>query len=151
MDIRLDELKSNEVIQLLQDHLDEMALHSPPESVHALDLKALQQPDVSFWAIRDAGVLLGCGALKQIGIEHAEIKSMRTAYAHRGKGVAKAMLLHILNEARHNGIKRLSLETGSMEGFLPARRLYEAHGFEYCDPFVGYTEDPHSVFMTREL
>ncbi len=151
MNIRLDELKSSEVIQLLQDHLDEMALHSPPESVHALDLEALRQPDVSFWTIWSGDELLGCGALKQIENEHAEIKSMRTAYAHRGRGVAKAMLWFVLDEARARGIKRLSLETGSMDGFIPARKPYEANGFEYCDPFIGYLEDPHSVFMTREL
>lgn len=151
MDIRLDELKSTDVIQLLQDHLDEMALHSPAESMHALDIEGLKKPGVSFWSIRDEDELLGCGALSQISKDHAEIKSMRTAYAHRGKGVGKAMLLFILEHARRQGIKRLSLETGSMEGFIPARQLYEAYGFEYCEPFEGYAEDPHSVFMTLEL
>ena len=151
MDIRLDDLQSKEVQQLLQDHLDEMALHSPPESVHALDLDALRQPDVSFWTAWDGDQLLGCGALKLIADKHAEIKSMRTAYDQRGRGIAKAMLLFVLDEAGVQGIKRLSLETGSMDGFIPARRLYESNGFEYCDPFVGYVEDPYSAFMTREL
>lgn len=151
MDIRLDELTSADVIQLLQEHLDEMASHSPAESMHALDLEGLKMSNVSFWVIREEGELLGCGALSQISKDHAEIKSMRTAYAHRGKGVGKAMLLFILEQANNRGITQLSLETGSMEGFLPARQLYEAHGFEYCEPFEDYIEDPHSVFMTRLL
>lgn len=151
MDIRLDELTSADVIQLLQEHLDEMASHSPAESMHALDLEGLKMPNVSFWVIREEGELLGCGALSQISKDHAEIKSMRTAYAHRGKGVGKAMLLFILEQANNRGITQLSLETGSMEGFLPARQLYEAYGFEYCEPFEDYIEDPHSVFMTRRL
>ena len=151
MDIKPDDLTSLEVIQLLQDHLDEMALHSPPESMHALDLQALKQAEVSFWTVWESDVLVGCGAIKRLSDSHAEIKSMRTACAHRGSGVAKVMLAYILEYAQQQNIKRLSLETGSMEGFIPARRLYEAHGFDYCEPFEGYTLDPHSVFMTRKL
>jgi putative acetyltransferase len=95
--------------------------------------------------------LLGCGALKELSPVHGEIKSMRTALAHRRKGVAHAVLRHIIAEARRRSYTRLSLETGSMPAFEPARRLYESFGFRSCPPFAGYTEDPNSVFLTRML
>jgi putative acetyltransferase len=151
MEIKVDDLTGAEVHELLREHLRNMHLHSPPESVHALDLEGLRRPGITFWAVREAGELLGCGALKELDPTHAEIKSMRTASKHLRRGVARALLRHILEEARRRGYKRLSLETGSAEAFDPARRLYEAFGFEYCGPFEGYTEDPFSVFMTLEL
>jgi putative acetyltransferase len=151
MDIRVDDLSSPEIAQLLREHLDDMHRHSPPESVHALDLDSLRRPDITFWSVRQGPVLLGCGALKQLDPAHGEIKSMRTAAAHLRKGVAARMLAHILDEAKRRAYRRLSLETGSMDAFLPARRLYERHGFRYCGPFGDYVEDPYSVFMTREL
>jgi putative acetyltransferase len=149
--IKKDDLTGPEVAALLEDHLREMALHSPPESIHALDLDALRKPEITFWSVWDKDELVGCGALKQLGAHHAEIKSMRTAPSHRGKGIAKQMLKHILSEAERRGITRLSLETGSMAAFDPARRLYSGFGFVYCDPFADYKEDPNSVFMTKEL
>jgi putative acetyltransferase len=149
--IKKDNLTGPEVAALLEDHLREMALHSPPESIHALDLDALRKPEITFWSVWDKDELVGCGALKQLGAHHAEIKSMRTAPSHRGKGIAKQMLKHILSEAERRGITRLSLETGSMAAFDPARRLYSGFGFVYCDPFADYKEDPNSVFMTKEL
>ena len=124
---------------------------SPPESVHALDLAALRKPEITFWtAWRDAE-LLGCGALKELDPTHGEIKSMRTASARRRTGVGRAVLAHIVAEARARSYSRLSLETGSMEAFAPARRLYETFGFTYCPPFGDYADDPNSVFMTRAL
>jgi putative acetyltransferase len=128
-----------------------MAIHSPPESIHALDLEALRQPEITFWTIWEGGELLGCGALKELDSRHAEIKSMRTASPHLRKGVAKNLLQHILEEARRRGYIRLSLETGSMAAFEPARQLYAKFGFAYCEPFADYVEDPYSVFMTKEL
>lgn len=124
---------------------------SPPESVHALDLEALRRPDISFWTVWSDGELLGCGALKQLDARHAEIKSMRTATAHRGRGVARAVLTHLINEGRRRGYARLSLETGSMAAFAPAQRLYSGFGFAYCAPFADYVDDPNSVFMTLAL
>ena len=124
---------------------------SPPESVHALDLAALRRPEITFWTAWDDGALLGCGALKELDRAHGEVKSMRTAANQRRKGVARAMLEHIVAEARARSYARLSLETGSMAAFLPARRLYEGFGFTYCAPFADYTDDPNSVFMTRTL
>lgn len=149
--ITLDDLSGPEVAELLADHLREMHQHSPPQSVHALELDALKTPDITFWSIWSGDRLVGCGALKELDAAHAEIKSMRTAPEFRGKGAGKLMLRHILDTAKQRGYARLSLETGSMAAFDPARRLYENHGFEYCGPFAGYILDPYSVFMTKRV
>ncbi len=140
-----------DVLQLLGEHLADMNATSPPESVHALDPAALAGPGISFWTAREGSRLLGCAALKHLAPGDAEIKSMRTANAARGRGVASALLRHVLAEARHSGYRRLFLETGSLEFFAPARRLYERHGFRDCPPFAGYGLDPNSVFMTLQL
>jgi putative acetyltransferase len=149
--IRLDDLAGPEIRSLLEEHLRSMHELSPPESVHALDLAALRKPEIAFWTAWSRGELLGCGALKELDPTHGEVKSMRTASARRRTGVGRAMLTHIILEARTRSYARLSLETGSMEAFAPARRLYESFGFTSCAPFADYTEDPNSVFMTRTL
>jgi len=149
--IRVDDPRHPAVHALLREHLGAMALHSPPESIHALDPDALRHTSITFWTAWDGGELLGCGALKALDAEHAELKSMRTAAAHLRKGVARALLAHILGEARARGHRRLSLETGSAAAFAPAHRLYEGFGFVRCGPFGDYAEDPYSVFMTRVL
>jgi putative acetyltransferase len=151
MEIRRDDLTGTEIRALLAEHLENMNQLSPPESVHALDVAALLQPEITFWTVWVDGTLLGCGALKELSPLHGEIKSMRTASAHRRKGVARAMLQHIMAEARRRSYTRLSLETGSMPAFDPARRLYESFDFTYCPPFAEYTADPNSVFLTRAL
>ena len=151
MEIRLDNLRGPEIIRLLNEHLRSMTLHSPPESVHALDLQTLRQPEVSFWSAWKADELLGCGAIRELDARHAEIKSMRTASGHLRKGVAAALLQHIVSEARKRAYQRLSLETGSAPAFAPARNLYASFGFVPCEPFADYVPDPHSVFMTRTL
>jgi putative acetyltransferase len=151
MEIRLHDLTGAEIADLLQEHLKSMYLHSPPESVHALDLDALRRPGITMWTAWQGAALLGCGALKELDPRHGEIKSMRTAAAHLRKGVARALLRHILEEARRRAYRRLSLETGSMAAFAPARRLYAGFGFRYCAPFGDYVEDPNSVFMARDL
>lgn len=151
MRIELDDLTRPQVQALLREHLDNMYAVSPPESVHALDLDALRKPDVTFWSVWEGDRLLGCGALKALDARHGEIKSMRTAPAHRRRGVARVVLQHIIDEARSRRYERLSLETGSMDAFLPAQRLYESFGFEYCAPFADYVLDPNSVFMTKRL
>ena len=135
----------------MQEHLQSALQHSPPESVHALDVEGLRKPEITFWTAWESGDLLGCGALKELDSQHGEIKSMRTASLHLRKGVARKLLDHIIAEARRRGYRRLSLETGSMAAFAPARRLYSKFGFTYCGPFADYLEDPYSVFMTREL
>jgi len=151
MNIRLDDLSGSAIRDLLEEHLQSMAQLSPPESVHALDLAALRRPGISFWTAWSDSVLLGCGALKELGPGHGEIKSMRTSTAHRRNGVARAMLTHIVAEAGHRSYARLSLETGSAPAFEPARKLYASFGFSHCGPFGDYVDDPHSVFMTRAL
>lgn len=151
MQIKLDDLSGPEIRALLEEHLRNMNEVSPPESVHALDIDKLRGPDVTFWTAWSGGELLGCGALRELTPKHGEIKSMRTSSAHRRKGVARAVLDHIMEEARTRSYDRLSLETGSMKAFEPARKLYESFGFTYCSPFADYVADPHSVFMTRRL
>ena len=146
-----DDLSRAEVVALLREHLDDMVRHSPPGSVHALDAGALRAPDVTFWTAWDGAQLLGCGALKQLHRGHGEIKSMRTARAHLGQGVATALLSHLIDESVRRLYARLSLETGSGPAFDAALALYEKFGFEYCGPFAGYREDPFSRFMTLDL
>lgn len=151
MNIRVDDLRGPEVRGLLEEHLHTMTLYSPPGSIHALDLDALRAPDVTFWTAWEDAELLGCGALRELDPSHGEIKSMRTATPHLRKGVASAMLRHIVDEGRRRGYRRISLETGSAAAFVPARRLYAGFGFASCGPYAGYAEDPYSVFMTRVL
>lgn len=144
-------LERDDVRALLSEHLTEMFATSPAESVHALDLDALRQEAISFWTAREDGRLLGCGALKDLGSGHGEIKSMRTTALARGRGVATTLLEHLVRNARERGFTRLSLETGTEPYFAPARRLYVRHGFEPCEPFADYVPDPHSVFLTRAI
>ena len=149
--IRTDDLQGPEIAALLQAHLDNSALHSPPESVHALDLDRLRRPEVTFWTAWDGRDLMGCGALKRLDAGHGEVKSMHTAEAARGRGVGSAMLRHIMAAAAARGMSRLSLETGSWAYFAPARALYARHGFVECAPFGNYREDANSIFMTLEI
>ena len=151
MEIKRDDLTGAEIAELLREHLANMADNSPPESVHALPIEQLRKPDITFWSVWDGSQLLGCGALKELDPRHGEIKSMRTASAHRRKGVAARLLEHILDEARRRKYNRVSLETGSMAAFIPAHRLYTKFGFKECGPFAQYVEDPNSIFMTKEL
>lgn len=151
VDIRIDPLTGPEIARLLREHLDDMARHSPPESIHALDLEKLRRPDITFWSAWRDDALLGCAALRELDPAHGEIKSMRTAARHARTGVASALLRHLLDEATRRCYRRLSLETGSMAAFAPARTLYARFGFQPCGPFADYVEDPCSVFMTRAL
>ena len=139
------------VQSLLREHLDRMAEISPPESCHALDATGLDHPDVTFWSAWAGDVLAGCGALRELDAEHGEVKSMRTVDGFLRRGVATRILETILDTARQRGYARLSLETGSMEEFLPARTLYARHGFGYCPPFGEYVLDPNSLYMTLEM
>ena len=149
--IKVDDLTDPRIAEFLEDHLVDMHSTSPPESVHALDLHGLRKPEITFWSAWSQSTLVGCGALKRLSDEHGELKSMRTSPMHRRNGIATILLQHVLNEARRAGYRRLSLETGSMEFFEPARALYERHGFEYCPPFGDYQPDPNSVFMRLDL
>ncbi len=151
MEIRIGDLDTPEVVALLREHLQSMHLHSPPDSIHALDLESLRKPDITFWSAWEGSELLGCGAMKELDPLHGEIKSMRTVSAHLRKGVAARLLEHITDEAKRRSYQRLSLETGSMQAFSPAHRLYASFAFEPCGPFADYVEDPYSIFMTRRI
>ncbi|WP_134738877.1 GNAT family N-acetyltransferase [Nocardioides sp. 503] len=137
------------VVAFLEEHVAQLRDVTPPGSSHALDLDGLRAPSVRFWSVTDEdGDLLGCAALKTLGPDHAELKSMRTATGRTRQGVATALLRHVLDEARSAGAARVSLETGSFDFFAPARALYVRHGFVECEPFGDYRPDPHSTFMT---
>ncbi len=151
MEIRIDDLRGPEIVALLREHIECMAQVSPPESRHALDLEQLRQPGITFWTVWDDRQLVGCGALKEIDLSHGEVKSMRTAKTHLRQGVASTLLQHIIAEAKRRGYRRLSLETGSVPYFEPARSLYRKAGFKACEAFVGYRPDPNSNFFTREI
>ncbi len=151
MRIEIDNLERPQVIALLEEHLQDMYATSPPESVHALDVSKLKLPSITVWTGWDGDQLLGCVAMSQLEDGHAELKSMRTTSAARKQGVASRLLNHVIEQAKHQGIQRLSLETGSMAFFEPAHRLYEKHGFVYCEPFGDYQPDPNSRFMTLAL
>lgn len=136
---------------LFERHTADMHADTPPESIHMMDRSALEAPGIAFFVLREAGVPLAMGAFKRIDGSHAEIKSMHVLAEHRGRGLSRAMLDHLLAEARAAGCRRLSLETGAQPAFAPARGLYARAGFAECPPFEGYGPDPNSVFMTRTL
>ena len=151
LNFRIDDLTGEATRELIERHLVGMRASSPPESVHALDIDSLRAPDVTFWSVWVENEIAGCGALKRLDARRGEIKSMRVADKFLGRGVGKALLQHLIGEARARGMESLWLETGSSEAFTPALRLYESAGFTRCDPFDGYVEDPFSVFMMRMI
>jgi putative acetyltransferase len=149
--IIVDDLSGSEIAALLAEHLQSMHSHSPPESVHALDLAGLRAPGITFFTAWEDSQLVGCGALKELDSRHGEIKSMRTAQAFLGRGVATAILTRLIAESKQRAYGRISLETGSGAAFEAALTLYRKFGFEYCEPFGDYQEDPFSRFMTLRL
>lgn len=151
IEIRPDDLTGDDTRRLIALHLAGMHDTSPPESVHALDIDALRHPSLSVWSAWIDGELAGIGALKVLDADRGEIKSMRVADRFRGAGVGRALLRHIVADARGRGMSSLWLETGTTEDFAPAQRLYGSEGFVPCGPFEGYALDPFSVFMTRTL
>ena len=146
-----DDPRANDVRQLLHRHLTFAQSTTPPEDVHALDLDGLLDPAISFFSCRVDGELLAIGALKRLDDGHAEVKSMHTAEAARGHGLGRAMLEHLLGIARERGYRRVSLETGAMDAFAPARALYESAGFVHTGPFADYGPSRNNVYMTRSL
>jgi putative acetyltransferase len=128
-----------------------MRAGSPPSACHVLPVDGLKDPAIRFFTLREDGVLLGCGALKQLEPGHGEIKSMRTADAALGRGVGKALLDHIIATARSEAMTRLSLETGSTEQFAAANRLYEREGFDRTGPFGGYSNTAFTRFFTKSI
>lgn len=151
IDFRRDDLSGAATQALVARHLVGMHANSPACSVHAFNLDKLRQPGVTFWSGWIDGEIAVIGALKQLDADNGEIKSMRVADAFLGRGAGRAMLDHVLAQARRMGLKTLWLETGSTPDFDPALKLYETAGFAVCGPFADYKLDPFSIFMTREL
>jgi putative acetyltransferase len=151
MQITMGDFQNPQVQALLKHHLEGMRANSPICGVHALDLSGLQKPEIAFWTVWDGNELMGCGALKDLGNRTGEIKSMRTWPQHVRKGVAKAMLTHIMATARERGYKHLSLETGSGPAFEPALALYRTHGFKAGGAFADYVKSEFSQFLHLEL
>lgn len=135
----------------LQAHLDDLESTAPPEGRHALDISALQKSGVRLWVATDGGVIVGTVALAELVPGHEELKSMRTEPLRRGQGIASSLLDYALADARGRGVDRISLETGAMEFFAPARRLYERAGFQRCGAFGTYIDDPLSAYYTLAL
>ena len=149
--IEVDDPRRDDVRALLEAHLRFAHEMTPPEDVHALDLDGLLDPAITFYSVRLDGELLGVGAIKELDTEHAELKSMHTAAAARRRGVARALVEHLVAVARERGARRVSIETGTGEAFVPARALYAAAGFVPCGPFADYTVTENNTFMTLEL
>jgi len=148
LNIQIGSVDNPQIVNLIREHLAAMEPTAPAESRHALDLSGLSDDSITLWSVWDGNQLAGIGALKRISQTHAEIKSMKTAKTFLRKGIASLLLNHIIEEAKKSGYQQLSLETGSMDFFAPARKLYSSFGFLECGPFEGYIEDPNSVFMT---
>jgi putative acetyltransferase len=150
-EISADDPRAPDVRRLLEVHVAFARGQTPPEDAHAMDVQELVDPAVRFFSLRRNGELLAVGALKRLDPDHAEVKSMHTAQAVRGQGIARRMLEHLIAVARAEGYRRLSLETGSMAAFEPARSLYAGAGFTTCDPFGDYRFSPNSTYMTLDL
>jgi putative acetyltransferase len=151
MHIIVDQLTHPAVHALLEEHLANMRAISPPCRVHALDLAKLRAPGITFWSAWEDDALVGVGALKALSATQGEIKSMRTPAARRRAGAGRALLMHILAQAKARGYTHLYLETGATAAFTPAQTLYQSAGFTVCGPFADYLEDPHSMFMVKQL
>jgi putative acetyltransferase len=149
--IAVDDPRAEDVRALLERHLAFTNATSLPEDMHALDVEALCDPAVTFFGLREDGELLGVAALKRIDDGHAEIKSMHTAQAARGRGVGRRLVEHLLAVARERGFRRVSLETGSGPPFAAARGLYASAGFVPCPRFGDYPDSPNSAYMTLML
>lgn len=151
--IRAQDPATPAIRPIIAAHLAHSAAVTPVESRHAMTPEALRDTGASFWAMFDGEDPVAIGALKWLGADRAEVKSMHVAAQARGRGLAQRMLDHLVAEARAKGIRVLLLETGSdaIPAFDPARRLYERAGFSYCPPFAPYVDDPMSAFMMREL
>jgi len=148
-EIAIDDPRAADVRVLLERHLTSSRGNSPPGADHALDVDELVDPTITFFSFRRDGELQGVGALKILSADHAELKSMHTAEAARGRGIGRAMVDHLVGLARARGISRVSIETGSQPAFAPARALYASAGFQPCDAFGDYEPSPNSAFMTR--
>jgi putative acetyltransferase len=151
LDIGIADPRTDDVRQLIELHLQFGRSHSPPQDAHALEVDGLLDPGVTLFSARGRGELLAIAALKRIDDQHAELKTLHTVEHARGRGIGRAMLDHLLVTARDRGFARVSLETGSMEAFAPARSLYASTGFGPCGPFGDYRQSPNSSYMSKRI
>jgi len=151
IEIKQDNPTNPAIIELLQQHHQQMLQHSPKDSVHALDVDSMDKPNITFYSAWFGDKLAGCIALKQLDKHHGELKSMRTATTFVRQGVAKQLLSHLMGQAKQLGLTKLSLETGTAMAFQPAIALYQDAGFIPCQPFADYRYDPYSCFMSISL
>jgi putative acetyltransferase len=147
----VDDPRAADVRGLVARHLEFAHEHTPAENVNAMGSEALNDGAITLFSARRSDELLAIGALKELDARHGELKSMHVAQAVRGQGIGRTMLEHLLQEARRRGYERVSLDTGTMEAFVPARTLYESAGFEPCEPFGDYTVTPDNTYLTLEL
>ena len=140
-----------EVNQLLKKHFVELRSVSPKGSTHVLDIEGLQNKSIKFWSIYEHHKLIGCGALKFLDSNHGEFKSIRVADSFRKKGYGKKVISVLFEKSKELGVNKISVETGSGEFFLPARRLFKKFGFEECEPFGHYVNDSNSCYMSLEI
>lgn len=151
VEIAVDNPEADDVRELLTQHLAFAREFTPPGHVHALEIEALKDPGVTFYSARRHGQLLAVAALKRLDASRVELKSMHTSEVSRGRGMGGALISHLLGIAQAKGYQRVSLETGTMAAFAPARRLYQRMGFEACEPFGSYTANLYSTCMHIEL
>lgn len=147
-EIRRDDPLAADVRELIDTHLAFNNSVTPPEEVYAIDALGLVHVDIEFFSFRRDGALLAIGALKRLDDQHAELKSIHTAAAARSQGIGARMINHLVSEARRQGFRRVSLETGTMPEFEPARRMYLRAGFAPCEPFAEYRRTPYSACLT---
>ena len=140
-----------EVNHLLTKHFIELRSVSPDDSCHVLDIKGLKDSSIKFWSFWDNNQLIGCAALKFLDDEHGEFKSIRVADNSRGKGFGEKIISHLIEFAKNEGIRRLSIETGAGDFFKSARKLFKKFGFKTCRPFADYKEDPNSCYFDLEI
>lgn len=143
--LAVEDPTADDIRALVGRHLAHAVAVTPPGYVHALVVDDLLGPDVTLYGARREGELVGIGALRHLSDAHAEIKSMHTEEAERGRGIGQAVLVHLLSVAATRGYERVSLETGTMAAFAPARTLYQRAGFAVCTPFGDHTHNPQSV------
>ena len=142
---------NTKVNNLLKKHFIELRSVSPAGSTHVLDVEGLKDRSIKFWSLWENEKLIGCGALKFLDSQHGEFKSIRVADEFRKKGFGEKIIFHLIEEAKKLKIKKLSIETGSGNFFKSARELFKKFGFEPCEPFAHYTEDPNSCYYTKNI
>ena len=140
-----------QVNELLTKHFIELRSVSPPGSTHVLDIPGLKDPTIRFWSLWDGENIVGCGALKLLEKDHGEFKSIRVANKFRKNGMGEKIISHLIDQAKQIGIKKISIETGSGEFFIPARKLFKKFGFKECKPFAHYKEDPNSCYYSLNI